>query len=293
MKNYLSSYRLGLVTWLIFTGFILPTSPFSLTWVYVLLLAAPLWLIPLYLKVIAAPNLLQVWAVPLALPLAVAYFLEASTLAGILTLPWLLFCVLASKIGFHTVAHHCSKAAFLYLPIGAAWMTADRLAWQVMGFDATIVLLTAAHFHYAGFILPMLTAQLQRFYKNKWTSLITWGVVLGIPLVAIGITTSQFDLPPPIEVLAVTVMATSGFFVGLGYLLLGIKHRRKGFGLLWILCGLALMVGMTLAFLYGWRYYFPISFLSIPWMYAVHGTLNAVGFAIPGVLAWHFWHKEK
>ncbi|GJM34853.1 MAG: hypothetical protein DHS20C18_38540 [Saprospiraceae bacterium] len=43
---------------------------------------------------------------------------------------------------------------------------------------------------------------------------------------------------------------------------------------------------MILAMGYGWRHYFPISFLDIPWMYAVHGTLNSIGFAATGLVGW-------
>lgn len=279
-------YQLGLAAWLLFAFIILPTSPFSLHWVYVLLLAAPLWLIPLHFKTIKVHPILQTWAVPMALPLVAAYLIEASWIAGLLALPWLLFCVFAFFKSYPNVPNYCAKAAFLYLPIGAAWLFADRMAWQPLGFSSTIVLLTAAHFHYAGFILPMMTAEVLGFYKKKWTILVRWGVILGIPLVAIGITTSQLDWPAPIEVFAVTVMAVSAWCVGLLHLILGWRHRFQAFGGLWMLCGLALMIGMSLAFLYGWRYYYSISFLSIPWMYAVHGTLNAIGFAIPGILGW-------
>lgn len=293
LLKFLSSFQLGLVAWLLFAVLILPTSPFSLHWVYVLLLAAPLWLIPLHLKTITVHRIFQFWAVPMALPLIGAYLMEASCLSGILALPWFLFCIFLFFKSYPNAPNYCTKAGFSYLPVGAAWLLADRIGWQPLGFSSTIVLLTAAHFHYAGFVLPMLTAELLAFYKKKWMPLVRWGVILGIPLVAIGITTSQMDWPPPIEVFAVTVMAVSGWMVGLLHLILGWQYRTEKFGWAWMLCGSALMGGMTLAFLYGWRYYFPISFLSIPWMYAVHGTLNAVGFAIPGVMGWRNFKAKK
>lgn len=34
------------------------------------------------------------------------------------------------------------------------------------------------------------------------------------------------------------------------------------------------------------RHVYLIPALSIPWMYAVHGTLNAIGFALPAVFGW-------
>jgi hypothetical protein len=43
---------------------------------------------------------------------------------------------------------------------------------------------------------------------------------------------------------------------------------------------------MILAALYGLRTWISISWLDLPWMWALHGTLNSLGFAIPGLAAW-------
>jgi hypothetical protein len=50
--------------------------------------------------------------------------------------------------------------------------------------------------------------------------------------------------------------------------------------------GLALAAGMFLAMLYGARAYLPPDGLDIPWMRALHGTGNALGFGLAGLLAW-------
>lgn len=41
-----------------------------------------------------------------------------------------------------------------------------------------------------------------------------------------------------------------------------------------------------LAAIYGSRFYVPMPWLDIPWMRAVHGTANALGFGLAGLLAW-------
>jgi hypothetical protein len=43
---------------------------------------------------------------------------------------------------------------------------------------------------------------------------------------------------------------------------------------------------MALAALYGSRAFLPVSWLDIPWMRALHGTANAFGFALAGLLGW-------
>lgn len=291
---------IGFFLWLLLTFNWLPVSTFSLTYVHILVLAAPLWLIPLAWQLLDVEDWTKFLGVPASISLGIAFLFEPSLISGILTIPWLfLTAVLAWtklmdwRIDKSRIIHHlCQLSAYLFLPIGAAWAFADRLGFQPMGFDSTIVLLTVAHFHYAGFLLPTITALALPNVPDQWGRLIGWSVILGIPLVAIGITTTHYNLPIWIEVLSVTVMTFGGFMTGLLYLLLGWKNKAKGFGILWLLAGLALMIGMVLAFCYGWRSVFIIPILSIPWMYAVHGTLNAVGFALPAVLGWSFYQEE-
>jgi hypothetical protein len=50
-------------------------------------------------------------------------------------------------------------------------------------------------------------------------------------------------------------------------------------------CGIAASTVLQAA-LYGWRFYAPLAWLDIPWMRALHGTANALGFGLGGSLAW-------
>jgi hypothetical protein len=43
---------------------------------------------------------------------------------------------------------------------------------------------------------------------------------------------------------------------------------------------------MALAALYGSRFFVSVPWLDIPWMRALHGTTNSLGFALAGLLAW-------
>ena len=38
--------------------------------------------------------------------------------------------------------------------------------------------------------------------------------------------------------------------------------------------------------LYGSRFYVDVSWLDIPWMRALHGSANAIGFALLGMWSW-------
>ena len=286
---------IGFLAWLLFGLISSPSSAFSLTYVQLLILAAPLWLIPLTWQLLDVPAWANYLSVPSAVLLAIAYCFTPNWIAALFTLPWLcLTTILAFQklIDWRIaksldISHLIQLAAYLYLPIGGAWAFADRLGFQPLKFDPTIVLLTVAHFHYAGFLLPTIAAFALKSMESNWRNIIGWSVILGIPLVAIGITTTHLQLPVWIEVFAVTVMILGGFTTGLLHCLLGWKNRHQLYGKCWFIAGLALIVGMMLALGYGWRHVYLIPALSIPWMYAVHGTLNAIGFALPAVFGWY------
>lgn len=282
---------LGFVVWIVFLFNFMPLHPKEVDYVKILLLAAPLWLVPIGLSLMQFGNREKWMSISTAIILAIAYSLTPSILSAIFSLPWLLFSIWISWkkwIDFQTgnllkLAH---LVTCVFLLVGAAWAFADRLAFQPLGFDTTITLLTAAHFHYAGFCLMLIAGLTQR--KSA-----VYGVLIGVPTVAVGITTSHFAWPAEIETMAATIMAIAGMWVGVLHLFLAWKNRFKAFSWLWLIAGFALIAGMILALLYGWRYYFPIPSLSIPTMYALHGTLNAIGFAAPAILGWYLFGKQN
>jgi hypothetical protein len=49
---------------------------------------------------------------------------------------------------------------------------------------------------------------------------------------------------------------------------------------------------MLLAALYGSRFYLAVDWLDIPWMRALHGTANAVGFGVVGLLGWSMANRH-
>ena len=57
---------------------------------------------------------------------------------------------------------------------------------------------------------------------------------------------------------------------------------------LWFMGGVSLVLGMCLACLYALRSIIIIDELTLPFMQAVHGTLNALGFGTLMLLGWAF-----
>lgn len=285
---------LGLLAFVLIKG---GMQPLERDWVALLILLAVLLLLPVAIRQMGGwGSAMMRWSYGLAAwGLLLAYCWEPGIVAACLALPLLLFSLWALgralqtwMLAAQTLADNARFAAYLFWPVGTLAAFSDRLGWAPLGFSPIIILLTAAHFHYAGFLLPWVLSNIARSKPADFLQkLITYGVFMGIPAVAVGITASNFGAHPLLETLAATLMALGGLGLALwhGWLAFSINIpmlTRLGYlGL----C-LCLSAGMILALLYGWRYYFPLPFLSIPWMYALHGSLNTLGVGVLGVLLW-------
>jgi uncharacterized protein (UPF0548 family) len=169
--------------------------------------------------------------------------------------------------------------------VGGAWTVASRWGLEPMGFREPIVLLTGVHFHYTGFALPILTGLAAASLRRLPAPLAVAGVVLGVPLVAAGITVGRSV--PVVELsaawfLAVTCLLVVGLQAAMAVRTPGWPERG-----LFTLSGLALLASMSLAAVYALSTFRAAYWLTIPQMIPWHGTLNALGFALPGLLAWN------
>jgi uncharacterized protein (UPF0548 family) len=212
---------------------------------------------------------------------------------GLLAVPWLGFTAVVALLGFlrlvthgyRTAAGIATSAGLMFLAVGGGWVLASRWGIEPMGFREPIVLLTGAHFHYAGFALPILTGLAAGVRPSVRARLAVAGVVLGVPLVAAGITVGRSV--PVVELAAAWFLALASLLVvGLqGEMAARALSRPER--LLFGLSGLALLAGMVLAALYALGTFLAAYWLTIPQMIPWHGTLNALGFALPALLAWH------
>jgi YndJ-like protein len=297
MKNELKygelvSGCLGLGLYWVWKGSV---RPLEKDWVELLVLLGAMVLVPMAMqqsgslktKTERGVVIWSTWA------LLLACLQEPGIVAALFALPWLmislwLFDHALKKLLLSPLAlvDKVQFAAYLYFPIGPLAAFSDRLGWAPLDFSPIIILLTAAHFHYAGFLLLWVLSNLLHQRKpsilQHW---VTWAVLLGIPAVAVGITSSQFGVNLWLETFAATLMALGGLGVAFWHAGLALEPGRPFYQRL-VMLGLffCLGTGMILALLYGWRSYFPLPFLSIPWMYALHGTLNTLGVGVFGIL---------
>jgi hypothetical protein len=293
----------GALVWL---GGAIATHPAPLTvgWGQLLLMLAALVLVPLGLSLVPEPPAGRTWRVAsvlahlAALLLGCAYLLPQGPAAGALSLPWLAFTGLLACAGLQraraarSLGELSIAAALVFVLVGSGWAALDRVGQRPLGFDPIIVFLTGVHFHYAGFVLPLVAGLAVRQSDGAAERLAVLGALASVPAVAVGITTTQLGGSPLVEALAAWAMALAGTLVAMGQIQAGLRARPPAARALLLIAGLSLAGSMVLAALYGARFYRPVAWLDIPWMRALHGSANALGFALPALLGWALIRRQ-
>lgn len=303
----------GGVLWLAFVVWRV-TDFRTLAWSTALLGFAALVLVPLLLDLIRldgekAVVLPKIFRAVRGLQFPAAGLLLASCIvpggraAALLASPWIALTAMLAGMGayrllrrgFQPLGSLCQDAGLIFIAVGGAWTLADRLGLHPLGFGTDIVQLTAVHFHFAGLVLPVVTGLVVReFPSSRIATIAGWGVLAGVPLVAVGITSSQLGQTHALEFFAALVLAGSAMIVACFQLRLVTETRWPlKVRMWWSIAGFSLVFGMSLALLYAARPYFaPLPWLDLPWMRALHGTVNALGFAFCALLGWRLARSE-
>jgi hypothetical protein len=300
---------IGAAVWVAACVYLHP-APLDAAWGSVLLLFSPLVLVPLGIRLAGTPSwpgrVAEILQLPAALLLAVSFTLPAGLEAALLSLPWLavtgLICLegllRVMRRGLRPVTELCLDAGLIFLLVGGLWATASRAAVHPLGFDDVVVLLTANHFHYAGFVVPIVAGLCGRLLPGRFSAATAVGVLAGVPLVATGITVTKMEGPKLLECVAALTMAVSGLAVALMHLRLSARPGPALPRVLWAVAGISLVLGMVLAAAYGVRFVtgsddwktFP--YLTIPWMRLLHGSVNVIGFALAVTVGWRLYQAN-
>jgi hypothetical protein len=278
-------------------------SPFDVAWAGVLLMLAPLLLVPLALRVIdersggevsGLPRATRLLALPAAILLQLAFCCEPGVLTAALSVPWLLVTALIALRGFirfvrsdaRFSASSCVEIGMIYLVIGGGWTLLSRAGVTPLDFKPVIVLLTGIHFHYAGFVLPVVTGLAASRCGGGLARAIGVLVVVSVPLVAVGITSTQLGGPPVVETAAALLMSLGGLLAAVLQWRAAASVEPDLSRALLRVSSVSLAIAMVFSTLYGLRHFGVAPGLDIPWMRVLHGTTNVFGFALPAVAAW-------
>ena len=276
-------------------------NPFDTPWAWAILTFAPLVLVPLalilldrpWIAEVPIPRSLVVAQFPAALAFLASHHLGTGLRAAALATPWLVWTICLALVGMRRLflrmppvpTAACLDIAMCYLTVGGLWAFLSRIGFGPLGFQPVIVLLTGTHFHYAGFVLPIVCGMAARQRYDRLAQ-IACGMVIGaVPLTAVGITATQLGIPPFFEAFAALVMTAGGVLTAV----LLVRASRGASPLSQALAALsssALLFAMLFAGMYAVRFLGFNPWLDIPWMRVLHGTTNAFGFALPALLAW-------
>lgn len=272
------------------------TGAVDLTLIDVLLALAPLVVVPVGL-VVAGPSgreparLVRLAAAALVVP---SLLTDARLTAGALALPWLAVAVHQFVVGAvrwldapdFSPAALARLASPLYLTVAAAWLVASRLRLEPVGIGEPIVELTAVHFHYAGFAAALLAARTHEVAAHltpRWATAGTLLTIASPPLVAVGFTTGA----APAQV-GGALLLSIGVWIVAGLTLAVVIPRTAGAATraLLGLSALAVAAPMVLAVFWAAGQHYDIPALDVPAMARIHGTVNAFGFTLAGLLGW-------
>ena len=245
---------------------------------------------------------------PLGAALAVvAMLLPPGRRAGSAALGWFLVCMLMAGAGIVDLVRSrrtdaggsplgsrsgqvrgtqvAIGVARVDLAVGGVWLVTSRLGLRPMGIQEPIGLLTAVHFHFAGFATAMIAATTLQFALRRGEQRWLQGVVLivaGLPLlVAVG-----FVISPTLKLTAAVLF--SGSVAGLAFAVRACGRKAEDATarvLLQVAAG-AVFAGVVLSAGYAVADYMGSDALTIPQMARTHGLLNAMGFCLSGLLGW-------
>lgn len=289
--------------------FVPSSDPFDLRIIKALFLLGVLVIVPLGLSLVATPDRrgrhslfyrLSLVTQPVGALMAVcSYFFEQGITAALFACAWTVVTILIALYGLVRFLPRGAvraeevaiDAGLIYVAVGGGWFVLSRVGAQPLGFGDTIVLLTAIHFHYAGFAAPVLVGMTGRALSERDTGaksllrIICVAVILGTPLVAAGITFS------PLVALAGACLLALGLLMLAALVVVRVipsLRASRGTEVLLLISSVASSLAMVLACIYAYSIAARRLIISIPQMAMFHGVANALGFSLCGLIAWSF-----
>jgi hypothetical protein len=293
---------LGAVAWLaLAAGFWIGWM--QLTVVELLFLLAPLVAVPVAISLIPSMDDSRgiagqkgglSWIILAAAGLAtLSLFQPTGPQAAALASAWFLVCGWLVVEGVRRILRYrtqsfsqfCFAAGEAYLIVGGTWLVISRLGLQPLGFQEPIVLLTAVHFHFAGFLSAVLAGlTYERLRESRWSNPLR--AALAGALIGPGLLGLAFLVGPKLKLAAVMLIVAGQFGLAAGTIRVaaGMEHS-VGRAMLFFSSG-CVLAGMVLAATWAMGEYPLHPFVDLARMEKYHGVLNAVGFGVCGLLGW-------
>jgi hypothetical protein len=215
----------------------------------------------------------------------------SSVLPALLATPWLLICLcigwggLNRLLAFRTESflQFCVAVGECYIAVGGIWLLMSRAALHPAGFQEPIVLLTAVHFHFAGFLSSIFAgltySQLQSTKWAKPLRIILLGTLLGPGILGI-----SFLISPKLKLIAVILIVIGQCGLAAGMARIGTTIARGASSVLLMLAAASVAIAMIYAAIWALGEYPLQPMTDLSHMERIHGVLNSIGFGVIGLL---------
>ncbi|MFC9974992.1 YndJ family protein [Spirillospora sp. NPDC127200] len=253
--------------------------------VHVIVMTGMLVVVPLGLRLIDLPAAVRgVWSVGAAAG-AVSLWLPrgaaAVALAGLYAAATLPLAGQAVRRLRRARPVEIAVSTALAAPaVAGTALVAERGGVELFGFSLTILSLTVAHFHFAGFAAALIAGLVCRASGGPAATAAALSVPAGTLLVLGGYFTGQW-----VE-FAGAVVLTCGMWLTGWLTWRSVRPGAAAVRALLLASSAVLAVTMVLALSWALGEASGLPHPSLSWMVATHGAGNAFGFALCGILAW-------
>ena len=239
-------------------------------------------------KSISLPSWIEI---PAALFVTGSFLFDPGVAAALLAGSWLIVCAVCLLDGtlrliesqLKSLPQFCFAAGEAYLVVGGAALVLSRLGLRPMGFQEPIVLLTAVHFHFAGFLSAVLAGlTYDRLRATRWAKPLRaplLGVVLGPGLLGLA-----FLIGPKLKLFAALLIVIGQFGLAVAMSRAALIAESFFSRSMLMTSAVSVVAGMSFAAAWAFGEYPLHPFLDLDRMARVHGVLNAVGFGACGLL---------
>ena len=171
--------------------------------------------------------------------------------------------------------------ALLSPAVAASALVAERAGHHLFGFELTVLVLTVAHFHFAGFAAALVAGLVHRAAPGRAADLAALSVPAGTLIVLAGYLTSD-----AVELAGALVLTTGMWTIGVLTWRCRTSAADRVIAALLGTSALTLAGSMVLALSWALGEATGIAHPSLAWMAGTHGVANALGFALCAMVGW-------
>lgn len=235
-----------------------------------------------------------------ALLTTVSFFLDNRIAAAWFASSWLLVCAGFAgdgvrrfvKSGTKSFPQFCFAAGEGCLLVAGIWLVASRAGLPLLAFREPIVLLTAVHFHFAGFACAVLAGLMDEALAGHRGRRVLRAALLAVVL-GPAILGLAFLVGPKVKLVAALLIESGQIGLAAGMAHVGLAAKNRSGRWLLVVAGACVAAGMILAGVWAIGEYPLQAFVNIRQMAEFHGVLNGVGFVVCGLLAWTLVKGEQ